>query len=97
MQLNNENLKDLAQDITEVVKANWKIGYNEGWRDCLVSLENTLSKLEKELGVSSIETKELIEICQKYLVTVMKDLEKAEDALQALAPDINIKETRTLN
>lgn len=92
----NAELK-FVQNIGKLVNTNWKVGYNEGWRDSLISLGDTFTKLNKELGGGSIEITELISICEQFLTKVLADVDQAKQELYDLAPELQALDKRTLN
>ena len=92
----NAELK-FVQNIGKLVSINWKVGYNEGWRDCLISLGDTFTKLNKELGEGSIEITELVSICEQFLTKVLADVDQAKQELYDLAPELQALDKRTLN
>lgn len=88
---------NFIQNIGKLVSTNWKVGYNEGWRDCLISLGDTFIKLNKELGEGSIEITELVSICEQFLTKVLADVDQAKQELYELAPELQALDKRTLN
>lgn len=93
-----ENAKlEFVQNIGKLVNTNWKVGYNEGWRDCLISLGDTFTKLKKELGEGSIEITEFISICEQFLKKVLADVDQAKQELYEFVLELQALDKRTLN